>query len=83
MMGSGFGWFGGLGMIFGWLLMAGIVIGFVGLVVWGVRQFGAGGQLPRDMNNSVGDPEKILKARYASGELGKDEYESMLADIRG
>jgi len=64
-------WWGVLSLVFGVLVIAGVGL----LVVWGVRQLGseAGSPEPRAL--------EILKARYARGELNRDQYEQMRRDL--
>lgn len=67
---------GGFGMIF-WVL---IIIGVVFLAIYGFRRTSAedrdGGQ-PRHGGSAL----DILKSRYASGEISREEYEQMKRDI--
>ena len=65
----GFGW---IGLIFNLAIIVGIVI----LIVWAVKRFTSGrtssdGQTPRE----------ILQARYARGEITRDQYQQMLQDL--
>lgn len=61
-------------MAFWWIL----ALAAIALVVWAVLQAGrsrAGG--------GAGDsPEAILKRRYANGEIDRETYERMRADVR-
>ena len=74
----GFG-FGGMGLFGGWIgliLNLAIIIGIVILVVWAVKRFtsssvSSGGQTPRE----------IVQARYARGEITRDQYQQMLSDL--
>ncbi len=74
MMGYGMMGFGLIGLLFNALIIAGIVV----LVVWAVRRFSdpagrqAGGQTPRE----------IVQARYARGEITREQYENMLDDLK-
>lgn len=82
MMGSGmmhgFG-FGGMGLFGGWIGLIfnlAIIIGIVILVVWAIKRFtggsvSSGGQRPRE----------ILQARYARGEITRDQYQQILQDL--
>lgn len=82
----GFGW-GGYGWI-GWILnlvvTLGLIVGVVLLVVWLVRRAG-----PRSTSPAAtafppqGGPTalEILQARYARGEINREEYQQMLSDI--
>ena len=73
MMGPWFNWgFGG----FGWLMGIGMII-FWGLVIWGIvvlvrRASLRGGCCSSDQPGSA---LEILKKRYASGEITKEEFE--------
>ena len=63
------GFFGGIFMIFWWAI---IIIGIMILVRW-IR-----GQ---DQKEEEQDPMKILKQRYAKGEIGKEEFEKIKKDL--
>lgn len=77
MMGRGGGWMWGFGMWLGGLAM---------LVFWGALIVGAvlvvrllGGGMPaRDVRTS---PLDILKRRFASGEITREQYEQMRRDL--
>lgn len=72
MMGYGaYGYNGIFMMIFGLLLMIGIVL----LVVWLFRRYPVGDRY-RDET-----PLEILKKRYARGEIDKDEFEQKKKDL--
>lgn len=75
--GMGFGYGGGIVSI---LLIALIVVGGFFLIRWIIRRTDGGG-ISLDGPNSR-KPEDILKERYAKGEISREEYLSMLADIR-
>jgi putative membrane protein len=64
------GW-GGMNWLF-WFLIAVVLLA---LVAWpaGPRRL---------LRNSDESPETILKRRYARGEIGKEQYENMLQDLR-
>jgi putative membrane protein len=69
--GSG-GWWVMLMMVLAMILFWGIVIGGVVLVVRLILSIGKG---------KKSDPLKILKQRYARGEIQKDEFEQKKKDI--
>ena len=76
MMG-GFGLFGGLiGLIFNLLIIVGIVV----LVVWAVKRF-SGGSLNSNQIFGSQSPREILQARYARGEITREQYQQMLQDL--
>jgi len=61
-----------------WFVMSGGMIAFWGFVAWVVVQLVRGG---RDAPNT--DPEAILAARFARGELDAEEYRQRLEVLRG
>ena len=69
MMG-GFGW---IGMIINLLILIGIIV----LIVWAVNRFSGG------LNSSAKNqtPREILQARYARGEITREQYQQMMKDI--
>lgn len=80
------GWFGGSwsgGWLGGGMLMMLPMLLFWGLIIWG------GFLLVRKLTRenfgnhivAVGGAEEILKARYAKGEITRDEFEQMRKDI--
>jgi putative membrane protein len=66
--------FGMIGLLF--IIL--IVIGTVALIIWAIRRSSepgprpAGGQTPRE----------ILQARYARGEITREQYQQMLDDLK-
>lgn len=77
MMGNGFGGWGGMGFgsLWMWIFWIVLIAGVVLLVRWMSR--GAG---------SVGPPAEsaldVLKRRYASGEIGREEFEQKKRDLQ-
>lgn len=71
--------FGGMGLLGGWIGLffnLAIIVGIVILLVWAVKRFTSnnlpsGGQTPRE----------IVQARYARGEITRDQYQQMLGDL--
>lgn len=79
--GNGFGWgwmiFGGLAMLLFWG-------GLIALVVLAVRAFTGAGQpanLARPPASTPDTALETLKARYARGEITKEEYEDIRRDL--
>jgi len=71
-MGS-FGWFGpGFGWLFMILFWVLVIAGIVALIKW----------LASSSTQRGETPHEILKARYARGEIGKDEYERMRHELQ-
>ena len=73
----GGGWFG---VIFMWLFWGLVIVALVGGVRWLFRANPQGGG-PQAPPEAGGDPLTILKARYAKGEITKEEFEKIKADI--
>lgn len=73
MMG-GYGWGG---------IMPVMMIIFWGLVIWGVVVLVRGVASPgsRGASNQADSPLEILKRRYASGEITKEEYEEKKKEL--
>ncbi|MGI6207062.1 MAG: SHOCT domain-containing protein [Anaerolineae bacterium] len=82
MPGVGFGWLGGLGMLFGNLLFLGLL---VLVVVWLARSLGQGprqtGQ--QDLISGRPTPLDIVRERYARGEITREEFERLREDLQG
>lgn len=84
MMGQNWG-FGWGGMWFGWLMMIGFTVAVVVLTAWWIRL-----SLPVSRSNDnapQGDRQsqpalELLQARYARGELSKEEYLEMRATLQ-
>ena len=72
----GFGMMGGFGLI-GLLFNALIVVGVVVLIVWAVRRFST----PGNQTSGSQSAREILQARYARGELTREQYQQMLSDL--
>ena len=64
-------WMGGWMWLF-WLLLVVVVIL---LVRWAAGT-------PRDLTHGQRSAEEALKERYARGEIGREEFERTLADLR-
>ncbi len=75
----GYGMMGGFGLV-GLVINVAIIIGIVVLVVWAVRRFNTSGS---NWNQSVASqsPREILQARYARGEITREQYQQMLSDL--
>ncbi len=84
MGGSGFG-FGAFGLIGGLLnlvVTVALLVLIVLSVVWLARSLSLGGG-ERSSRVSAGtpSPREILQARYARGEITRDQYQGMLSDL--
>lgn len=80
MMG-GFGGFGLIGMILNLVITVGVLVGLVMLVVWIVRR--SGGRSTFGGLQNIGDQsaKEIAQARYAKGEISREEYQQILSDL--
>ena len=81
MMGGGgmMGGFGGLGLLgglIGMLFNLLILVGVVLLIVWAVKRFTG-----TNPSTGVQTPKEILQARYARGEITREQYQQMLTDV--
>lgn len=77
---NGFGGMGLVGGLVGLIFNLVIVVGIVILIVWAVKRFTSG---TANWNQSSGNqsPREILQARYARGEINRDQYQQMLQDL--
>lgn len=80
----GFGSFGWLGMFFSLIFWLLIIVA----VVWGVRWLLQSTSMPGSATSSSPapageDPKRVLQLRYARGEITREEYLKMLADLEG
>jgi len=81
---GGMGGWGIFGPILSLLFTLGLIIGFVILAVWAVRRLSsasAGSASQIREHKSAQTPLEILNARYARGEITRDEYQDMKADL--
>ena len=78
MMGFGMG-FGLIGLLLMLLFWGGLILGGV----WLVKTVLAGGQSNQSGNmiSKQASPRDILDQRYARGELSREEYEQIKADL--
>jgi putative membrane protein len=77
MMGGGMMGYGGLLSL---IINIGVIVGIIFLVVWAVRKFSSNG-LNLNQGGSTQSPREILQARYARGEITREQYQQMLSDL--
>ena len=77
MMGSGM--MGGFGLI-GLIINIAILVGIIALVVWAVKRF-SDGSTNWSQTSSGQSPREILQARYARGEITREQYQQILSDL--
>jgi putative membrane protein len=81
---GGFGTFGLVGMILNLIVTVGVIVGIVGLVVWLVRRLSSNGSSATTLFTQPAvsqSPRDILQSRYARGEITRDQYQEILADL--
>ena len=81
--GAGMGALGWIGMILGLVVTLAIIVGVILLVIFLVRRMGASSHVtvnssPMAPNQSAKD---IASARYARGEINREEYQQILTDL--
>ena len=77
MMGmNGFGIMGLFGGLIGLLFSLAILIGIVVLIVWAVKRFTGS-----TLTSSAPSPRELAQARYARGEITRDQYQEILQDL--
>jgi putative membrane protein len=72
----GYGYMGLWGGLIGMILNIAVIVGIVWLVVWAVRRLSGG-----HGSDSRQTPTEILQARYARGEITREQYQQMLKDL--
>lgn len=80
----GFGGFGGLGwigMILGLIIMLGVIVGLILLIVWAVRRVSGNYTQAGSQNLTQQTGRDIAQARYARGEISREEYQQILSDL--
>jgi len=73
---NGFGGFGLIGLLFNLVIVIGIVV----LIIWAVKRF-TRGTASSNQPSGGQSPREILQARYARGELTREQYQQMLGDL--
>lgn len=73
----GYGW---VGMILGTFILLAIIVGVILLIVWAARRSSnpAG---PNNLPVERSSAKETLQIRYARGEITREQYLQMLADI--
>lgn len=80
MMGYWYGGLGWIGMIINLVLSIGVIIGLVFLVIWIVKQW-SNNNPGRTLNDAAPSAIEIAKVRYAKGEITREEYQKIFADL--
>ena len=74
-----FGWFGMVAIFFRALIGIALLVGLILLIIWLVRRLSnghVGGQTP-----AAQTPKEIAQARYARGEISREEYQQIITDL--
>lgn len=79
-MGFGFGWSGLILMFVFWVVIIALAIWLVSRLFPQTTQ-GLRWHRPSDSSDGSDSPMEVLKHRYASGEITKDEYEQIRHDL--
>jgi putative membrane protein len=80
----GSGSFGWVGLILNLIILVGLIIGAVLLAIWLIKRLGEAGGSPRDSfetSRGAKSPQEILQARYARGEITRQQYREMIEDL--
>ena len=81
MMGFGYGGMGWIGMILGLVITIAVIIGLVLLIVWAVRQMSGNSAQPVSHSQAGQSARDIAQARYARGEINREEYQQIVSDL--
>ena len=71
-------------MIAGLIINILVIMAIIWLVVWLVRRLSSNGNGANALFNQPGaelSPREILQARYARGEITREQYQEILADL--
>ena len=77
----GYGGMSWVGMIVGLVITIAVIVGLIFLVVWAVRRMSAGNAQPGAQITSGQSAKDIAQARYARGEINREEYQQLLSDL--
>lgn len=77
----GYGGFGWIGMIVNMVIMLAIVVGIVFFVIWVVRRTSVNTHQSGIQGSTSQSAKDIAQGRYAKGEITRDEYQQILADL--
>ncbi|MFZ3079595.1 MAG: SHOCT domain-containing protein [Bellilinea sp.] len=77
----GYGNMGWIGMILGSIVSIALLIGLVLLIVWAVRRMSANPYQSGPQSSTGQSARDIAQARYAKGEISREEYQQILSDL--
>jgi putative membrane protein len=82
--GTGWGGLGPIGLILNLAITIGLLVGLVLLIAWLWRRISTGEQTAvaqRQATVTENSPKEIIQIRYARGEITREQYQQMLADL--
>src|SRR3990172_1562554 len=77
---EGFGAFGWIGMILNWVITIGLIVGVVLLIAWLVKRIDANGQAAKAAPTAAA-PREIAQISYAHGQITREQYQQLVADL--
>jgi putative membrane protein len=80
MMGYWYGGLGWIGLVINLVITVALIVGLVFLVIWIVKQL-SNNNSGRTSKNVASSAIDIAKERYAKGEITRDEFQKLLADL--
>lgn len=76
----GYGGMSWIGMIVGLVITIAVIVGLIILVVWIVQRM-SGNAHPGSQNMTGQAAKDVAQVRYAKGEITRDEYQQIIADM--
>lgn len=70
-----------IGMILGLVITVAVIIGVILLVVWAVRRMSGNTTHYAPPSQGSQSAKDIAQARYAKGEITRDEYQQIISDL--
>ena len=77
----GWGNYGWIGMIINLVITVALIVGIVWLIIWLVRRTDSNGLANVGSSVAPKSPREILQARYARGEITREQYLEILEDL--
>ena len=77
----GWGNYGWIGMIINLIITIAVIVGIAWFVTWLVRRTNSNGLANIGSNVAPQSPRKILQSRYARGEITREQYLEIFADL--
>ncbi len=77
----GLGTLGWVGMIIGMVLTVAVIVAVIVLIVWAVRRMSVSPSKSSMQSPNMPGAKEIAQARYARGEINRDEYQRLFSDL--